>query len=89
MSPSVFFHIHVRSSYIEDNVSITNLEFAGENGLVPEENEFCDMRNNRGSDRELISSRNQRLSARFYWYSNIIGLKYAKCLFYLEKEKGE
>ena len=44
------------------------------------------MRNNRGRDRELISSRNQRLSARFYWYSNLIGLKYAKCLFYLEKE---
>lgn len=35
---------------------------------------------NKGRNSELIVNRNQKLAARFYFYSCIIGLKFSKCL---------
>ena len=40
----------------------------------------------KGISKELINYRDHKLAARFYWYSCIIGLKFERCLFHLEKE---
>lgn len=40
----------------------------------------------KGRSSALISHRNQKLAARFYWYSCIIGFKFSKCLNHLEIE---
>ncbi|AQX13502.1 MULTISPECIES: hypothetical protein [Elizabethkingia] len=42
--------------------------------------------NNKGRSSECIEKRNIKLSARFYWYSNIVGLKFEKCIEYLKAE---
>ena len=41
---------------------------------------------NKGRSQERIAYRNQKLAARFYFYSNILGLKYDHLIQYLEKE---
>lgn len=41
---------------------------------------------NKGRNAELINYRNQKLAARFYFYSCIIGLKFSKCLEFLIPE---
>lgn len=40
----------------------------------------------KGRDADLITYRNQKLAARFYFYSCIIGLRFSKCLEYLQPE---
>lgn len=40
----------------------------------------------KGRNAELIIYRNQKLAARFYFYSCIIGLKFSKCLEFLIPE---
>ena len=40
----------------------------------------------KGRNSDLIFQRNQKLAARFYWYSCLIGFKFSKCLGFLEKE---
>lgn len=40
----------------------------------------------KGRSSEHIAYRNQKLAARFYFYSNIVGLKYINLVPHLEKE---
>ncbi|NAV17351.1 hypothetical protein EJN86_11105 [Riemerella anatipestifer] len=35
---------------------------------------------NKGRDTQLIGYRNEKLAARFYYYSCILGLRYSRCL---------
>ena len=40
----------------------------------------------KGRNASLISHRNHKLAARFYWYSCVIGFKFSRCLSLLELE---
>lgn len=40
----------------------------------------------KGRSSKHIIKRNNRLFARFYWYNNIVGIKFSKCLELLEIE---
>ena len=40
----------------------------------------------KGRNQMLISGRNKKLAARFYWYSMLIGLKFERCLNHLSEE---
>ncbi|WP_153929658.1 hypothetical protein [Riemerella anatipestifer] len=41
---------------------------------------------NKGRDTQLIGYRNEKLAARFYYYSYILGLKFSRCLEHLTPE---
>lgn len=43
-------------------------------------------RHYKGRNSELIVFRNRKLAARFYWYSSLIGLRFEKCVDYLQQE---
>lgn len=40
----------------------------------------------KGRSETHINGRNEKLAARFYWYSVVIGLKFSRCLEFLEPE---
>jgi|GEM_PF-444901 len=47
---------------------------------------ICLIMNTKGRNTELISQRNHKLCARFYWYSEILNIRFKKTLKFLNEE---